>query len=169
MIYLNIYIFLKKRNTFVIWFVGFSNRLHLHFFFPPPFNEFVCFNWYLNFWLRCVSVATHRSPLAVASRGYSLSVMWGLLIVVASYCRAQTLQRWLSSCGARAWLLLSMWDLSGPRITPVSLALTGVFFTTGPPGKSRAYISGENFPGWWQRSTWTWKITKQHNYLYTSG
>ena len=29
-----------------------------------------------------------------------------------------------------------MWDLPLPRIGPVSLALAGGFFTTGPPGKS---------------------------------
>ena len=29
-----------------------------------------------------------------------------------------------------------MWDLSGPRIQPVSPALAGEFLTTGPPGKS---------------------------------
>ena len=40
-----------------------------------------------------------------------------------------------SSCGPPAWLLHSMWDLSGPGIEPISLALTGGFFTTELPGK----------------------------------
>ena len=29
-----------------------------------------------------------------------------------------------------------MWDLPGPRLEPVSLALAGGFLTTVPPGKS---------------------------------
>ena len=42
----------------------------------------------------------------------------------------------LSSCGARAQLLCSMWDLPGPGIEPLSPALAGGFLTTAPPGKS---------------------------------
>ena len=40
------------------------------------------------------------------------------------------------SCGAQAWLLRGMWDLPGPGMEPVPLALAGEFFTTEPPGKS---------------------------------
>ena len=41
----------------------------------------------------------------------------------------------LSSCGARAKLLHSMWDLPKPGLKPMSLALAGRFSTTAPPGK----------------------------------
>ena len=42
----------------------------------------------------------------------------------------------LSSCGTRAQLLHSVWDLPGPEIEPMSPALAGRFLTTEPPGKS---------------------------------
>ena len=80
----------------------------------------------------------------------------GLLIVVASRCRAQALgtrasvivarspsscgsralERRLSSCGAQAELLHSLWDLPGPGLEPMSPELAGGFLTTAPPGKS---------------------------------
>ena len=41
----------------------------------------------------------------------------------------------LSSCGAGAPLLRSMWDLPGSRIKPVSPVLAGKF-ASEPPGKS---------------------------------
>ena len=40
----------------------------------------------------------------------------------------------LISCGTRAQLPRSMWDLLRPGIEPVSLALQGGFLTTGPLG-----------------------------------
>ena len=51
-------------------------------------------------------------------------------------CGSRALEQGLSSCGTQAWLLRGMWNLPGPGIKPVSLALTGGFLTTGPPGKS---------------------------------
>ena len=33
-------------------------------------------------------------------------------------------------------MLRGMWDLPGPRLEPMSPALTGGFLTTEPPGKS---------------------------------
>ena len=51
----------------------------------------------------------------------------------------------LSSCGAQVQFPCSMWNLPGPRIKPVSPALTGGFITTEPPGKSGAVL---NF-GWY--------------------
>ena len=77
----------------------------------------------------------------------------GLLIAVASHCCGFSLRStgsrragfsccgWralecrLSSCGTRAYLLCSMWDLPGPGLEPLSLALAGRFLTTAPPGK----------------------------------
>ena len=53
----------------------------------------------------------------------------------------QAVERRLSSCGARAWLLCGMWDLPGPGLEPVSPALAGGFFTTAPPGKPEFGIS----------------------------
>ena len=42
---------------------------------------------------------------------------------------------WIGGCGARAQLFPGMWDLPGPGMGPVSLALASRFSTTGPPGK----------------------------------
>ena len=71
-----------------------------------------------------------------------------------SCCGAQALGMWasvvvahrLSSCGSRAQLLHSMWDLPGPGIKPVTPALAGGFLTTVPPGKS-LYDVFENYFG----------------------
>ena len=50
--------------------------------------------------------------------------------------RASVVAAWgLSSCGALAQLLRSMWELPGPGIEPVSPVLAGGFFITEPPGK----------------------------------
>ena len=67
--------------------------------------------------LRCGA----RASVAV-SRGLSSCVSWAP-------------EHRLSSCGARAQLLCSMWDLPGPGLEPVSPALAGGFLTTVPPGK----------------------------------
>ena len=63
---------------------------------------------------------------------------WALVVVACglSSCDVWALERKLSSCGARAYLLRGMWDLSGPGLEPVSPALAGGFLTTVPPGKS---------------------------------
>ena len=110
---------------------------------------FFVFFFNLFFWLRWVFVAVHGLSLVVASRGYSslwctgFSLQWLLLLHSTgsrcagfSSCGTPALERRLSSCGAWAWLLHSMWDLSGPGIKPVSPALAGRFLTTAPPGKS---------------------------------
>ena len=49
-----------------------------------------------------------------------------------SSCGSQALECRLSSCGSRAQLLCSMWDLPGPGLEPVSPALEGGFLTTAP-------------------------------------
>ena len=41
----------------------------------------------------------------------------------------------LSRCGIHAILLAGMWDLPGPGVKLVSLALQGRFLITGPPWK----------------------------------
>ena len=51
---------------------------------------------------------------------------------------------WLSSCGTRALLLHSMWDLPGSGIEPTSPALAGGFFTTEPPGEPRSIVSSSS-------------------------
>ena len=88
--------------------------------------------------------------LVAASRGYCLVVVYGFLMEVSSLvaehglsvhglssCGSWALEYRLSSCGTWAYLLLSMWDLPGPGIKPVSPELAGGFFTTEPPGKPR--------------------------------
>ena len=55
--------------------------------------------------------------------------MCGLLIAVVSLVAEHR----LSSCGARAYLLLCMWDLPDQGIKPESPALTG---RSAPPRKS---------------------------------
>ena len=91
----------------------------------------------------------------MASGGYSLVAMRGLLIAVASFLEHRlwsiwasvvavhglsslgswTLEHRTSSCGSQTWLLRGMRDLPRPGIEPVSPALTGEFFTIEPLGK----------------------------------
>ena len=71
--------------------------------------------------------------------GFSL---WGLLLLQSTGSRragfssggSRALEHRLSSCGAWAGLLRSMWDLPRPGLEPVSAALAGRFSTTAPPG-----------------------------------
>ena len=80
----------------------------------------------IYFWLRWDFVATCVLSLVVEHR---------LLTAVAFHCRAQPLHEqalevaaWsLSSCGAQALLLGSVWDLPGLGIEPVPSALAGRF------------------------------------------
>ena len=97
---------------------------------------FIYFGW---FWVFVVAFL-HLWPVGTTLR-------W---VVQASHCggsscfRARALgtrasvvaTRGLSSCRAWASLLHSVWDLPGPRIELMSLALAGRFLSTVPPGKS---------------------------------
>ena len=104
---------------------------------------------FIYLWLHWVFVAACGLTLVTVSRGYSslwctgFSLRWLLLLRSTgsrragfSSCGSRALQRRLSSCGARAQLLRSMWDLPGPGLEPVSHALAGGFLTTASPGKS---------------------------------
>ena len=104
---------------------------------------------FIYLWLSWVFVAAHLLFSLVVVRGGYLplrcvcSLQWLLLLqstgsrhAVFSSCGSQALGRRLSSCGTRAYLLCSMWDLPGPVIEPMSPALAGGFLTTAPPGKS---------------------------------
>ena len=83
----------------------------------------------LRFCTRASSSCGKWGPLFIAVRGP--------LTIVASLVAEHRLQtRRLSSCGARAHLHRSMWDLPGPGLDPVSPALADGFLTTVPPGKS---------------------------------
>ena len=56
-------------------------------------------------------------------------------------CGAQALGlKGFNSCGTWAQLFRGVWDLAGPGIEPVSLALTGRFLTIGPPGRSLFFL-----------------------------
>ena len=86
--------------------------------------------------LPCGAWASHCS-------GFSCCGAWALgaqaSVVVAhglSSCGSQALERRLNSCGARAQLLRSMWDLPRPGLEPISPALA-----TAPPGKSQLWFS----------------------------
>ena len=52
-------------------------------------------------------------------------------------CNSQAPEHQLSSHGSWAYLPCGMWNLPGPGIEPMSLALAGRFLTSGPPGKSK--------------------------------
>ena len=82
----------------------------------------------LRFCTRAFSHCGKWGPLFITVRGP--------LIISASLFAEHRLQtRKLSSCGSRAQLLRSMWDLPRPGLEPVSPALAGRFSTTVPPGK----------------------------------
>ena len=82
-------------------------------------------------------------------------------VVVAcrlSSCDSRAPQHRLSSCGARAYFLHSMWDLPAPALKPVSPTLAGGFLTTVPPGKSRLYYF--IYKTKWSRRPLRWKRSK---------
>ena len=82
----------------------------------------------LRFCARAFSSCGKWGPLFIAVRGP--------LTIAASLVVEHRLQtRRLSSCGSRAQLLRSMWDLPRPGLEPVYPALAGRFSTTAPPGK----------------------------------
>ena len=82
----------------------------------------------LRFCARAFSSCGKWGPLLIAVRGP--------LIIAASLVAEHRLQtRRLSSCGSRAQLLHSTWDLPRPGLEPVSPVLAGRFSTTAPPGK----------------------------------
>ena len=81
----------------------------------------------LRFCVRAFSSCGKQGPLFIAVRGP--------LTIVASPVAEHRLQtRRLSSCGSRAQLLRSMWDLPRSGLEPVSPALAGRFSTTAPQG-----------------------------------
>ena len=130
--------------------VAWCKRWTLLFFFFRKLGwrfKFIYFI-YFYFWLRWVFVAARRLSLVAVSRGYSwlwragFSLQWLLLLrstgsrhVSFRSCGMRALEHRLSSCGARAYLLCSMWDLPGPGLEAVSPALAGGFLTTVLPGK----------------------------------
>ena len=82
--------------------------------------------------------------LRFCARAFSSCGKWGPLFIAvrrpltiaASPVAEHRLQtRRLSSCGSRAQLLRSTWDLPRPGLESVSPALTGRLSTTVPPGK----------------------------------
>ena len=107
---------------------------------PVPFNLMFLFFFFLIFIYLFMAVL----GLRFCARAFSRCGKWGPLFItvrgpltiVASLVAEYRLQtRRLSSCGSRAQLLHSMWDLPGPGLEPVSPALAGGFLTTAPPGK----------------------------------
>ena len=86
----------------------------------------------LRFCARAFSSCGKWGPLSIAVRRPLTSVA----SLVAEH-RLQT--RRLSSCGSRAQLLCSMWDLPRPGLEPVSPASTGGLLTTAPPGKPSSF------------------------------
>ena len=90
--------------------------------------------WRAGATLHCGAWASH-------CRGFSCcgARALGVRVVVSTHnfssCGSRVLERRLSSCGTRAYLLCGMWDLPRPGLEPVSPALAGGFLTTAPPGK----------------------------------
>ena len=126
-------------------------------------NLFILF---IYFWLCWVFIAAHRLYLwlqragvtlccgvrASHCSGFSCCGAWALgaraSVVVAhglSSCGSRALECRLSSCGTRASLLCSMWDLPGPGLDPVSPSLAGGFLTTALPGKPLVFFLAKTF------------------------
>ena len=90
----------------------------------------------LIFWLRWAFVAAPGLTLVVAN-GHILCGSELLILESTSIRNSVVALYALSNCGTGAYLLCSVWNLSGSRMKLGSLALQGGFFTTGPAGKPR--------------------------------
>ena len=85
-----------------------------------------------------------RAFSSCGKRGPPFIAVHGPLTIVASLVAEHRLQtRRLSNCGSRAQLFRGMWDLPGPGLEPISLALAGRFSTTAPPGKPESANLGQ--------------------------
>ena len=106
------------------------------------------FKFFIYLFLAVLGLCCYAGfSLVVVSGSYSLVVVHTLLIPGAfllpaehwlwgfSSCGFWALEQRRNSCGMWAQLLLSMSNLPGSGIEPMSPALAGRFFTTGPPGK----------------------------------
>ena len=98
--------------------------------------RFLFFSQRLCFCLWCIFFAACSPALVVVGRGYSLAAVHRLLTVVASLVVEHGRQGLGSVAMAHGPSCHSMWNLTGPRMEPVSPALAGRFLTTGTPGKS---------------------------------
>ena len=117
------------------------------------FFKFIYFNLFI---FGCAgSSQLHGLSLAAENGGYSslwctVFSLWWLLLLQSmcsrhasfSSCGTQAQQMWLTGSRVQAQQLWhmslvahGMWDLPGPGLKPVSLALAGSFLTTAPPGK----------------------------------
>ena len=67
--------------------------------------------------------------------GFSCFRAQAVALMGFSSCDSGAPEPELSSCGTRAQLPCSMWDIPRPGIELVSATLQGGFLTTGPPGK----------------------------------
>ena len=74
--------------------------------------------------LGCVCFSNYRMESSVV-------VACGL-----SICHSWALEHRHNNCGTQGLLLCGMWNLPGPWIKPMSLALADRFLSTVPPGKS---------------------------------
>ena len=120
---------------------------------PHCFFEFI---YLIYLFLAALGLRCVRAFSSCGEWGLLFVAVCGLLIAVASRCRAwalgtqasvvvarglsscglRALEHRLSSCGAQAQFLHGMWDIPGPGIESMSPALAGRFLTTAPPGKS---------------------------------
>ena len=100
------------------------------YFLPPDTVMHHSFSFLSSVWVHWVFVAACRPSLVVMSQGYfCVKVVSHVVKHMGSRVHS------LSSCGPRAELPCSMWDLPRPGIEPKFPALAGGFLTTGPPGK----------------------------------
>ena len=125
------------------WFPNLS--LHIHVL-------FLSFFFFLNLFIfifGCIgSSLLHAGFLQLWRAGTTLCCgVWALgvqaSVVVArglSRCGSRALEHRLSSCGAWAQLLCSMWNLPGPGLESVSPAFSGGFPVTVPPGKPLFFL-----------------------------
>ena len=118
--------------------------MYVVFFFSSFFFINITFmvEFYLFIFLAVLGLCfCARASFSCGKRGPLFIAVRGPLTIAASLVAEHRLQmRRLSSCGSRAQLLRSMWDLPRPGLEPVSPALAGRFSTTAPPGKPCMYV-----------------------------
>ena len=124
---------------FILFMVPFAVQNTFIFFFYKFIYLFILAVLGLHFCARAFSSCGKRGSLFI--------VVHGPLTITASPVVEHRFQtRRLSSCGSRAQLLPSMWDLPRPGLEPASPALAGRFSTTAPPGKPNTFIFERYFP-----------------------